>query len=74
MSKEAEADFPLRPAALPCCAAKVTLNDLKYDWPQGFARFSLEAMNPDIPGLTPVQLTEFESILGCPLRKIFPHI
>jgi hypothetical protein len=74
MSEEAEADFPLRPATLPCCAAKVTLNDLKYDWPQGFARFSLEAMNPNIPGLTPVQITEFESILGCPLRNIFRHI
>jgi hypothetical protein len=74
MSEEASANFPLRPAALPCCGAKVTLNDLKYDWPQGFARFSLKAMNPNIPDLTAQHLQQFEKILACPLRKIVQHI
>src|SRR5262249_13741059 len=31
---------------LPCCGKGSSLNDLKYEWPAGFARFVLEARNP----------------------------
>jgi len=30
----------------------VTLNDLEYDWPQAFGRFSWEVRNPDMGELT----------------------
>jgi hypothetical protein len=74
MGEEAEADFPLRPKPMACCGAKLTLNDLSYDWPQGFARFTLKAMNPDIANLEQIDLKQFEKILGSPLRKILQHI
>jgi hypothetical protein len=74
MSEEADADFPLRPTALPCCGAKYNLNELNYDWPQGFAIFSLQAMNPCLPDLTSEQIKQFENLLGCMLRKILRHI
>ncbi|MFZ6818535.1 hypothetical protein [Undibacterium sp. Ji22W] len=31
-----------------CCGASVSLNELKYDWPAGFASYSLAAMNPKV--------------------------
>src|SRR5437762_3164094 len=52
MGEEADAGFPLRSVELPCCGATRSLDQLKYDWPQGFARFSIEAMNPGIGDLT----------------------
>jgi hypothetical protein len=74
MGEESEGDFPLRTKSLPCCGAMLTLNELAYDWPQGFARFALEAMNPDIADLKQIDLQQFEKILGCPVRKILQHI
>jgi hypothetical protein len=74
MTSEAEQNFPLRSRLLPCCSATYNLNELTYDWPQGFACFSLEAMNPDIADLTASDLKQFEQILGSPLRKILQHI
>jgi hypothetical protein len=31
-----------------CCHAVTSLNDLEYDWPQGFARWRLEIMNAKV--------------------------
>lgn len=73
MEEEADA-FPLKRLALPCCGAQRTLADLKYDWPQAFARFSVEAMNPGIRDLTDEQMRAFESVLGCSVRKVLQHI
>jgi len=74
VSQEAEQDFPLKAAALPCCGSMHSLADLLYDWPQGFARFSLEAMNPNIQDLPNESEREFEVIMGCSLRKIWQHL
>jgi hypothetical protein len=30
----------------PCCEGKVTLRTLQYNWPTGFARFSVDVRNP----------------------------
>jgi hypothetical protein len=57
---------------MPCCGAFVSLNDLQYDWPAGFARFVLEARNPR-ERLDEEQLRSLEAILGCPLRLILAH-
>ncbi|MFL6602189.1 MAG: hypothetical protein ACJ8R9_12760 [Steroidobacteraceae bacterium] len=54
-----------------CCKASVCLNELRYDWPAGFARFVLEARNPNIPDLSYEQLAQLESVLGCSLRRIW---
>ena len=74
MGQEAEAGFPLRRIPLPCCGAARNLDELRYDWPQGFARFSVEAMNPGIGDLTDEQLRAFEAILGCRVRKVLQHV
>ena len=58
----------------PCCGRGTSLNDLRYVWPAGFAKFSLEAMNPNRSGdLDPVELRQLEDLLGCKLRQIWAH-
>ena len=58
----------------PCCGKKASLNDLRYVMPAGFARFTLEAMNPNRSGdLDPKQVQQLESLLGCRLRQIWAH-
>jgi hypothetical protein len=68
------AGFPLNEIRLPCCGAMCSLNDLHYEWPQGFARFGIEAMNPNVGMMSDQLKTEFEEIIGQPLRIIYQHI
>jgi hypothetical protein len=59
---------------LPCCGASESLNELDYVWPAGFARFQLEASNPNV-GRLPVELiARLEAALGTKLRVIYQHI
>jgi hypothetical protein len=74
MDEEVEAGFPIRNISLSCCGHSSSLQTLRYDWPQGFARFSVEAMNPGIPDLSEEQLAEFEQTLGCPVRKVLQRL
>jgi hypothetical protein len=55
---------------VPCCGAELSLNDLNYVWPAGFALFSLEALYPD-RDLEDWELTWLERLVGCKLRKIW---
>jgi hypothetical protein len=71
MTQEFESSFPLRPIQLPCCGTLKALNQLIYEWPQGFARFSLEAMNANIGKLTHDKREELERVLGCRLIVIY---
>jgi hypothetical protein len=66
--------FVLARHATPCCGARHTLHELVYEWPQGFARFALEAMNPNIGKLEDRFKEELEGILGTKLRVIYQHI
>jgi hypothetical protein len=62
--------FQLAPITLPCCGNVMTLNELRYEWPQGFSRFAMTAMNAG--GEVPRDLLErLESVLGCRLRVIY---
>jgi hypothetical protein len=70
----ADQDFKLNPIKLPCCGAIKTLHELNYQFPQGFARFSLEAMNPGLGKMPNELLAAIESILGCQLRIIYCHM
>jgi hypothetical protein len=54
----------------PCCGAAVSLNDLKYASPAGFARFVLEASVAGGSDLQDKQLTQLSDTLGCELRNI----
>jgi hypothetical protein len=62
---------PLREIELPCCKAKRSLHDLRYEWPQGFALFSLHVKNPSFGKLSREQVASMEAVLGCPLRVIY---
>ncbi len=61
-------------ATTPCCAARLSLNDLHYGGPVGFARYTLQAMNPVIGAELPGRLQpRLEELLGCRLRVIWAH-
>ncbi len=66
--------FHLSAYDTPCCSVRHTLHDLIYDWPQGFARYSLRAMNPELGTLRDEVKREFEAILGTRLRIIYRHL
>jgi hypothetical protein len=51
----------------------VSLNDLVYSWPSGFARYTLEAMNPGLGSLPERVHARLESVLGCRVRVIWAH-
>ena len=57
---------------LPCCGFENSLNELQYEGPAGFARFILEARNPNAD-VNSAQIRSLEQILGCTLRKLL-HI
>lgn len=57
-----------------CCGASVSLNDLNYVWPAAFGCFALEAMNPNVPDLTPSQKQQLMACLGCELRTVQGHV
>ena len=58
----------------PCCGVKLSLDQLCYEWPQGFARFAIAVMNPNIGKINDNQKVEFEEILGVSLRVIYQHL
>lgn len=55
----------------PCCKTEISLNDLRYDRPQGFARFVLETRMPEILNLPSDLQQNLEAILHTPLRLIW---
>ncbi|MGE5549820.1 MAG: hypothetical protein ACM3ZC_04710 [Bacteroidota bacterium] len=70
MNVAAEGKFSILDVQLPCCGLKTTLNDLRYEWPAGFARFVMEARNPGACELDDQSKQQLESILGCKLRIV----
>ena len=61
-------------ADVPCCHAAVSLNELRYSWPAGFARFSLDAGNPGVTKLDAADLEALAQCLGTPLRVVWRHL
>ena len=57
---------------MPCCGTVSSLNNLCYGWPVGFARFVLQARNPDAD-VSQEHVYLLESVLGCHLRMIWAH-
>jgi hypothetical protein len=74
MDEDYDGGFKLASYAMPCCDERCTLDELVYEWPQGFGRFVLQAMNPNIGELDDRYRREFEEILGTELRVIYQHI
>lgn len=61
-------------AVIPCCGMSILLEDLRFGCPVGFARFMLEAVNPDVPSLSSEQTIALEKTLGCSIKQIWRHI
>ncbi len=74
MADDHDDGFKLSEFPTPCCIAPLTLHELTYDWPQGFGRFALDVMNPQIGELDAAQREELTRILGTPIRVIYQHI
>ena len=74
MSKANESAFTNLNVVTPCCQTRTSLNDLNYNWAQGFARFVLQARNPGIATLDKSVLNELETILGCKLHVVWVHL
>ncbi len=61
--------------SVPCCGAVVSLDALRYDWPVGFARFEVSAMNPTRARyeLDAEELANVAALLGHPVAQILAH-
>lgn len=57
----------------PCCGAQTSLNELRYDWPAGFARFVIELLNPGRSWLDASELSLVAAAIGCPVRQVMAH-
>lgn len=57
-----------------CCDVTTSLNDLRYVWPQGFARWCLEAMNPGVGVLSDRQLESIGAMVGHEVRAVYAHL
>ncbi len=55
---------------VPCCGNDSSLNDLRYEMPQGFARFTLSIREPG-RDLAAAELRELEQLLGLALRVVW---
>ena len=57
-----------------CCGADVSLNGLKYGWPVALGRFFLEAVNPNVAGISEQALQQLGDALGAPVRQVQVHV
>jgi len=69
-----EGGFRLAVYATPCCAHACSLNDLVYEWPQGFARFAVSIRNAGFGELGQEHVRELAETLGTSLRLIYKHL
>jgi len=72
MDQAYESDFRILNMKVPCCGVEMSLNDLRYDLPAGFAKFKIEIRNPG-KDITESCCKQLESILGIPIRIIWAH-
>jgi hypothetical protein len=71
MASAASTAFSNLDVVLPCCGRSSVLTELDYIWPIHFGRFVLQARNAGIDGqLPPGDVSQLESLLGCPLRVV----
>ena len=66
--------FKLNTFAMPCCNRTTNLNNLLYDFEQGFSKYCIEAMNPNIDELGSENIIKLKDILGIEIKVIYQHI
>lgn len=74
METAARVDFTNLLTRTRCCDVTTSLNDLRYHWAQGFARWWLEVLNPDMPALSDVQLEAISIAIGHPARAVYARL
>jgi hypothetical protein len=74
LNEDYENGFKLATYVLPCCNARCTFNEMVYEWPQAFGKFSLEARNPNIGMLNEKDKNVLEEILGTSLIVVYQHL
>jgi hypothetical protein len=70
MDDAAQSQFTDLAVVTPCCGATTSLNDLAYDWPAGFARVELSAMNPGRDWLQDSELAQVSAVFGHPVKQV----
>ncbi len=72
-----EGDYQGGPGPLdvevPCCKQTVSLTELKLDWPGAFARFQIDAMNPEIEEIPRGLLVQLATKSGQEFRAVHSH-
>jgi len=69
-------DLTLRDVTVPCCGWVVPLDELRYEWPVGFARFEVCIMNPTRANkyeLDAGELDRVGALLGHPVTQVLAH-
>lgn len=72
MGAAASTEFTQLNVRTRCCDVTTSLNELRYDWPQGFARWWLEVMNPTAQ-LSDTQIEVVAEAIGHPVRVVWAH-
>lgn len=65
-----EDGFHLHRHKTPCCRRETNLNDLVYEWPQGFARWFVSARNTGRAALTASEVSRLSEVAGIQLKTI----
>lgn len=73
MDKAAECEFTLLKTEMPCCKRFISLNDLDYFFPCGFASALISIFNPSQPIDSKI-IDAIENVLGTGVRIIEAHI
>ena len=73
MDIAAQTGFASLEVTMPCCGGESSLNDLKYNFPCGFACAEIELLNPTSE-IDPACIAQLEAIFGFPVRLIHAHI
>ncbi|HWK45256.1 MAG TPA: hypothetical protein VNT30_11065 [Stellaceae bacterium] len=68
-----ERDHRLLAVEMPCCHNQMSLNDLDYDRPQGFASSGIEIHNPG-GDVEPWEVERITEAIGTPIRVIWRHL
>ena len=74
MDVASRTDFTNLSLTTACCGFATTLNDLRYDWPQGFSRWVVEVTSPGRMTLTDDEIARVGEVLGHEIREIWSHI
>ena len=74
MDKSSAGKFRNLTIEVPCCGRTTNLNELRYEFPAGFARFSLSVHSPNIQGFSSGILDRIAVALGCKIRQVWEHL